>query len=283
MITDQAHGFMRLIFSHFRKIPLGKGLLVTRRDVLRWQRQEVKAMSKYATGEVAKLCGVTVRTVQYYDSRNILVPSELSEGGRRLYSEEDLKKMKIICFLRELDLSINTIGQLMAEEHPENVIELLLQQQENLLRGEISQRQEKLDKLQELQRGLKSVSRFSVESIGDIANLMENEKKLRKIRTTMLLTGIPVTLLEWGSIILWIATGIWWPFAVYLPVAVGYGVWVSRYYFKRVAYICPECHEVFKPKMKEAFWANHTPTTRKLTCPHCGHKGFCVETCGEDA
>ena len=50
----------------------------------------------YTTGEIAKLCNVTVRTVQYYDTREILVPSELSEGGRRLYSEEDLKRMKII-------------------------------------------------------------------------------------------------------------------------------------------------------------------------------------------
>ena len=40
-------------------------------------------MSKYTTGEIAKLCGVSVRTVQYYDSRNILVPSELSEGGHK--------------------------------------------------------------------------------------------------------------------------------------------------------------------------------------------------------
>ena len=57
-------------------------------------------MSKYTTGEMAKLCGVSVRTVQYYDSRNLLVPSELSEGGRRLYSEDDLRKLKVICFLR---------------------------------------------------------------------------------------------------------------------------------------------------------------------------------------
>ena len=52
-------------------------------------------MSKFTTGELAKLCGVTVRTVQYYDTRGILIPSELSEGGRRLYSEYDLKRMKI--------------------------------------------------------------------------------------------------------------------------------------------------------------------------------------------
>lgn len=48
-------------------------------------------MSKYTTGEIAKLCGVSVRTVQYYDTRGILAPSELSEGGRRLYSEDDFK------------------------------------------------------------------------------------------------------------------------------------------------------------------------------------------------
>lgn len=72
-------------------------------------------MSKYTTGEIAKLCGVSVRTVQYYDSRNILIPSELSEGGRRLYSEQDLKRMKIICFLRDAGISINSIGELLSE------------------------------------------------------------------------------------------------------------------------------------------------------------------------
>ena len=55
--------------------------------------KEVKTMPKYTTGEIAKLCGVTVRTVQYYDNRGILVPSELTEGGRRLYSDSDLEKM----------------------------------------------------------------------------------------------------------------------------------------------------------------------------------------------
>lgn len=66
-------------------------------------------MSKYTTGEIAKLCGVSVRTVQYYDERGILIPSELSEGGRRLYSEDDYKKLKIICFLRDAGISIKSI------------------------------------------------------------------------------------------------------------------------------------------------------------------------------
>ena len=60
-------------------------------------------MSQYTTGQIAKLCGVTVRTVQYYDDRGLLIPSELTEGGRRLYSEEDLKRLQVICFLRSLE------------------------------------------------------------------------------------------------------------------------------------------------------------------------------------
>ena len=239
-------------------------------------------MSKYTTGEIAKLCGVTVRTVQYYDTRGILIPSELSEGGRRLYSEDDLRRMKIICFLRELDLPIDAIAQILQEEHPEKVISLLIEQQEGILSEEISEKQGKLDKLRELKNGLKTRAAFSLESIGDIAVIMEGKKKLKRMRRMMILTGIPVTALQWLAIILWVAKGVWWPFIIWALVAVSWGILVSRYYFHHVKYICPECHEVFRPTLKEAFWANHTPTARKLTCTACGQKGFCVEVWGGD-
>ncbi len=239
-------------------------------------------MSKYTTGEIAKLCGVSVRTVQYYDSRNILTPSELSEGGRRLYSEVDLERMKIICFLRELDLSLGSIGELLSGEHPENIISILLEEQETSLRKEIEEKQTKLDKLSELRKAMKTVEHFSVESIGDVAYAMENKKKMRRLHAVMLISGIPIGILQWTSIILWIVSGIWWLFAVYILAVLPYAVWVSRFYFRRVVYICPQCHAVFKPALKEAFWARHTPTLRKLTCTACGHHGFCVETYGKE-
>ncbi len=234
-------------------------------------------MSRYTTGEMAKLCGVSVRTVQYYDTRGILTPSELSEGGRRLYSEDDLKRMKIICFLRDAGLSINSIGELLREPDPGSVISVLLEQQEQTLSEEIRQRQAKLELLGGIRRALRSVSDFSIESIGDVAYQMENKLEMKRLHAVLLLTGIPLSIFQWGSIILWIAAGIWRPFALYALLVIPYGVWVTRYYFARVAYICPQCHRVFKPALKEAFWARHTPTLRKLTCAHCGYKGFCVE------
>lgn len=240
-------------------------------------------MSKYTTGEVAKLCSVTVRTVQYYDSRGILVPTELSEGGRRLYSEDDLGKMRIICFLRELGLPINAISQILSEEDPGSVISLLLEQQEQDLKEEIGERQEKLEKLETLRHELKSVETVSVESIGDIAYIMSNRKKLKRIHANLLIGGIPITILQWVSIVLWITKGLWQLFVLWLVLSIPFAILLSKYYFGHVAYICPQCHSVFRPTFKEALWAKHTPATRKLTCTDCGHRGSCVEVAREEA
>lgn len=240
-------------------------------------------MSKYTTGEIAKLCGTTVRTVQYYDTRGILVPSELTEGGRRLYSDDDLRRMRIICFLRGMDFSIDNISTLLSEEHPEKVIDLLIAEQEKGLRAEVSERQEKLRTLANLREGLRDMGQFSVESIGDIAHAMENRNKLRKVHTIMLAVGIPLEIVEVGTFVLGIETGIWWPFALGLAAAIIGAALLTKYYYDHTAYICPECHGVFRPTFRKMFFATHTPKTRRLTCTHCGKKSSCVETYNEEA
>ena len=239
-------------------------------------------MSKYTTGEIAKLCGVSVRTVQYYDTRNILTPSELTEGGRRLYSEEDLKRMKIICFLRDAGISINSIGELLSEHDPGSVISVLLEQQENILKEEIHERQVKLDMLDGIKQELKTIENFSIESIGDIAYAMENKKKMKQLHAVLLITGIPLNIIQWVSIILWITTGIQWLFWGYILVAIPYAIFIIRFLSKRIVYICPQCHEIFKPHLKEFIFSNHSMTLRKLTCTSCGYHGFCVETYREE-
>ena len=218
-----------------------------------------------------------MRTVQYYDDRGILVPSELSEGGRRLYTEDDLKRMHIICFLREAGLPINSISALFAEDNPQSIISILLEQQEQVLREELSERQAKLDLIKGIKRELKEFETFSVESIGDIAAIMKQKNKSSKLRRTMVLTGIPLSALQWISIVLWITNGFWWLFLAWVCAAIPWGIAISVYYYKHVAYICPECHEVFKPPFKEMFWAYHTPKMRRVTCPKCGQKRLCVE------
>ncbi len=238
-------------------------------------------MSKYTTGEIAKLCAVSVRTVQYYDTRGILVPTELTEGGRRLYSDDDLNKMKIICFLRELELPIDSIKKLFEEEQPEKVISILLDEQEKLLRNEIAEKQKRAAVIAETRRTLRQMSCVSVESIGDIAHIMENKIKLRRVHMIMLVVGLIMDAIEAAAFMLGILKGIWLPFVIGMIVVLIMAVWVTNFYWKNTVYVCPQCHALFRANYRETLFARHTINTRRLTCTNCGHHGFCVETYGK--
>ena len=70
----------------------------------------------YTTGEIAALCGVTVRAVQFYDREGLLKPDGLSEGGRRLYGDESVKTLQIICTYKSLGLSLSEIKRVTSEK-----------------------------------------------------------------------------------------------------------------------------------------------------------------------
>ncbi len=242
-------------------------------------------MPNYTTGELAKLCGVTVRTVQHYDNKGVLHPSALTEGGRRLYSEEDLHKMQTICLLRNLGLSLDTIKKIFDEPNGKEVITLILTEQQKTLEAEIAERQEQRKQIQAILRGVEETPDFSVENLTDIADRMkQNNRKnpLRKVYGWTLVTGSLLSMVQAGMILLWIFTGVWIPFAVGMPLVVITAVLLCfGLYYPKVAYICPECHQKFQPKKAQWFFAKHTPRTRKLTCPHCSKKSYCVETTAE--
>ena len=49
----------------------------------------------YSSGEFARMAHVTVRTIRYYDSHDILKPSFVNESGARFYTDEDLSLIHI--------------------------------------------------------------------------------------------------------------------------------------------------------------------------------------------
>ena len=88
--------------------------------------------------EVAKLTGITVRTLHYYDEVGLLKPSEITEAGYRLYSREDLEILQQILFFRELDFPLSQIKEIMnnpnydKEEALKKQKELLIQQRQRI-------------------------------------------------------------------------------------------------------------------------------------------------------
>jgi len=67
----------------------------------------------YTVGEVAKLGHVSVRTLHHYDELGLLVPSERSEAGYRLYTDEDLDRLQTVLFFRELGFALEEIRDLI--------------------------------------------------------------------------------------------------------------------------------------------------------------------------
>lgn len=65
--------------------------------------------------EVSKLCGVTTRTLHYYDEIGIFKPSVINESGYRLYSENSLIKLQEILFFKELDFSLKEIKNIIED------------------------------------------------------------------------------------------------------------------------------------------------------------------------
>ena len=238
-------------------------------------------MPDYTTGELARLCGISVRTVQFYDARGLMHPSELTEGGRRLYTEADLRKMRMICALKTLGLSLDAIQGVLGSEHPEKVLLILLEEQEKRISEELGTLERQKSAVATVRETIRTGQMLSIESIADMDRMMEEAKKLKKLHWNMLWLAVPMTIAEWATILIWIFRGIWWPFAVCVPLVVALGIFITRMYYRNTLYICPNCGARFRPAMREMFWARHTPKTRFLACTHCGKKDWCVETYGK--
>ena len=63
--------------------------------------------------ELAKLTGLTVRTLHYYDEIGLLNPGSVTEAGYRIYDDSALADLQQILFFRELEFSLSEIKEMM--------------------------------------------------------------------------------------------------------------------------------------------------------------------------
>lgn len=68
---------------------------------------------EYSVGQLARLAGVSVRTLHHYDEVKLLVPSGRTGGGYRRYAEQDLERLQQILVYRELGFPLEEIGVIL--------------------------------------------------------------------------------------------------------------------------------------------------------------------------
>lgn len=68
---------------------------------------------EYTISKLAKLAGVSTRTLRYYDEIDLLKPARINHSGYRIYGQKELDRLQQILFFRELEVGLDTIIKIM--------------------------------------------------------------------------------------------------------------------------------------------------------------------------
>ncbi|MCA9935215.1 MAG: MerR family transcriptional regulator [Anaerolineales bacterium] len=72
-----------------------------------------KYENAYTVSQLAKMAGISVRTLHHYDHIGLLKPSSRTEAGYRQYNQQDLLRLQQILFYKELDVPLQEIGSIL--------------------------------------------------------------------------------------------------------------------------------------------------------------------------
>ncbi|SMB27450.1 Transcriptional regulator, MerR family [Serratia proteamaculans] len=99
-------------------------------------------------GELARRSGITVRTLHYYDSIDLLVPSARSDAGYRLYNRADITRLHHIQALRRMGVTLAEVGAILARSGI--TLTTVIEQQITMLEQQLVQTAALRDRLQHM-------------------------------------------------------------------------------------------------------------------------------------
>ena len=126
-------------------------------------------------GDLAKKMGVSVRTLQYYDKEGLLKPTAISEGGRRLYSCQDIIKLHQILSFKYLGFSLKEIkSKIFSLDTPEEVTNALGFQMKSI-ENQIQALQKAKDILISLQTEISEIGKVDFVKYSEIIEMLRIE------------------------------------------------------------------------------------------------------------
>ncbi|MET9226783.1 MerR family transcriptional regulator [Lentzea sp. NPDC003310] len=73
-------------------------------------------MTRYQIGELARMTGLTVRTIRFYSDSGLIPPADRTTGGYRTYDADAVARLKLVRTLRDLGVDLPTAGRVLAHE-----------------------------------------------------------------------------------------------------------------------------------------------------------------------
>ena len=188
---------------------------------------------------------MTPRAIRFYDQKNLVKPEFIGENSYRYYGEEQIQKLELINYLRQLDFSIKQIKKLLSDQSGSDSLQLLFQKQ-------IMENESKIDSLEQQQKQLrrlnKTIATQKIDSnnLVDIAQIMKKEIRLTNLRRRMWLFSVGILLIEAIGIfstyqfkqidsLIAMITSI----VIMLVLVFGSTALLTKYYYNQVKYVCP--------------------------------------------
>ncbi|RKP51474.1 MerR family transcriptional regulator [Cohnella endophytica] len=127
----------------------------------------------WKVGDLAKLTGLTVRTLRFYDQIGLFSPSGQTESGHRLYNESDLSRLHQILSLKELGLTLEEIKSALigGRISPLEIVNLQI----NQIAEQIKLRQKLLEQLRHVSKLMQGKAELTVEDFTSLLQAMKME------------------------------------------------------------------------------------------------------------
>jgi MerR family copper efflux transcriptional regulator len=110
-------------------------------------------MMKFTIGKLAAQTGLAVETLRYYERRGLMVPSQRTAAGYRLYGFEAKRRLRFIRRAKDLGFSLDEIAELLSlSDHPERAAAEV----KSLVQAKIGDIDHRIRDLERMKRGLAS-------------------------------------------------------------------------------------------------------------------------------
>lgn len=116
----------------------------------------MKKAGYYSSGQFARMAHITLRTVRYYDSNNILKPSLVSQSGARFYTDQDFARLQQILLLKYLGFSLDDIREMVTGDPDYHFLLNSLNIQLKLI-------QDRIEQMQSVEKAIRDTSQAILE------------------------------------------------------------------------------------------------------------------------
>lgn len=134
----------------------------------------------YSSGDFARKAKVTLRTIRYYDQKNILKPTLVTQSGSRFYTDQDFARLQQILLLKYLGFTLDDIKDMTTSEMDSHFMLDSLQIQLRLIQEKMEQMQLVEHAIHDTIGNLEAGEHINWSETLDLIHLTNAEKNLKK-------------------------------------------------------------------------------------------------------